>query len=813
MIKLNLREMKSLSRILTALLCFAPLAYANAAGPVATTSGSNLTAFNPSNANNNQWATMSNGRYDGNTSAKADFGNCNSIVLRCATPKCANGGCSDITVASSIVSGCVKSNDTCKKYGDDLVQYMSAQLVASSNAKINEQQLAAQQAAAQAQAAAVAAANEQSQQQMAAMRQQMQQMQQQMQQQQAESAAQLQEALAQQAAQSAAAVESMKSAATAAAVENEAGVSAYQQDAINRGISADVLERKKIGGQVMTEIEDAEVSLKEAKTAMQSAFTYAHCDNRGGNCEGPKRIKKWRELALKFVEPYNNSIDKIYDALMVAQSVGGIDLSDIYMMLNNSCNSWGQYMCQGGEIEYVGKSTPWTCPGKNISKQLNCQKDENQEKCKERILEQEGCQRCTLLKVLTNKDEVYEGWVNPTVDESSNGTVIACASGALDSSAFFASRARRKNGANLVDIDKMEIWLNQKEPNKTKNTTSSKMMSYCDIYGHNDILEKAVASKSALKVNGYPLCIKEIKESDNGLTSEDREECGYISPIFAMCDTHPYNAGKDSMTAKITDDDNCTSDAQKDYKDNNGTHIVWAEKEGNPKTCKVKYCDSGYIVKDGNQGCREINTDDTEDKKAAEEQKAEYNRYMARYSEISEIKEIVALKTTVISQQMYKEYEYLNATIRRLKTQLEKATLNATLQAAGAKTETSSGLLGSGSISDDKTIHLAGANNCSNFMDFDSAYNCLQTNVSLIKNNVSSNAKKACLQLQETVVSAKAILSKTSIQNCGDYEKGGKTCGNSDKTAITTCADSLNMAVMQEKRTQANEARKYQKGD
>ena len=91
------------------------------------------------------------------------------------------------------------------------------------------------------------------------------------------------------------------------------------------------------------------------------------------------------------------------------------------------------------------------------------------------------------------------------------------------------------------------------------------------------------------------------------------------------------------------------------------------------------------------------------------------------------MKNVVALKTTVMTQQMYKQYEYLNATLRRLKIQLEKATLNATLQAAGAKSEggsSSGGLAGGNSNNDDKTIFLAGANNCMNFLDFDSAYNC-----------------------------------------------------------------------------------------
>ena len=48
------------------------------------------------------------------------------------------------------------------------------------------------------------------------------------------------------------------------------------------------------------------------------------------------------------------------------------------------------------------------------------------------------------------------------------------------------------------------------------------------------------------------------------------------------------------------------------------------------------------------------------------------------------MKEIVALKTTVIAQQMNKQYEYMDAMLRRFRTQLEKAVLTTKLQKAGA---------------------------------------------------------------------------------------------------------------------------------
>ena len=748
--------MKSLSRILTVCLCCVPSFGANAA-PVATTAGSNLTAYNPNNAYNNQWATISNGRYDGNTTAKVDFGNCNAVVLRCAQPKCNNGGCADASVASAIVAGCVRSNNQCKQYGDDLVEYMTAQLVASSTAKMNQQQAAIAQAQAAAEAQAAAAQNEQIEQ----MQNQMYQMQQQMAQQQAESAAALQEALAQQAAQSAAALEDMRSAATDAAKQTEAGITAYQQDAINRGISEEVLARQQITGQIQTEIEDAETSMVAMKKAMQNAFDYAGCDARGNNCTGPRRIKKWRELAIGFLTPYDTTIDKIYDALVTAQTVG-VDLTDIYMMLNNSCNSWGQYMCQSGaNIYYISDSagkmgSPMSCPKTDTLSQRNIDKcygkNTNDASAQIQCYQKYGCRPCTLLKVLNDKEEVYEGWINPTADSTSNGTVVSCASSILDNTKLFSRRTKNKNGAGLVDIDLLDRWLNQTEPNKVKDDSGQpKPKDYCgvtkDSVAENTLssatLSHIVNTNDTIKGNNKKFCVN--WENGSWQSSKNSDECPYINPTFAICDTHPYNAGKGADWAQDT----------------------------------------------------KFNTDDQES----------MNR-------------IIGLKITVVSQQMYKQYEYLNATLRRLKTQLQKAVLTSNLEAAGAKSEGSSasgGLVG-GKGDEDKTIYLPGANNCSNFMDYDSAYNCLQTNVSLIKTNVNSNTKKACQQLQATVSSAKSILSDDSFgitkttHACYDFKDvtaESKSCvvGN-NKTKIVECANAVNFAVMNEKRNQENRKQK-----
>lgn len=758
--------MKSLSRILTVCLCCVPTF--GAVANVATTSGSNLTAYNPSNSYNNQWATVSNARYDGTGTAKVDFGNCNAVVLRCAQPKCNNGGCVDASVAAAIVEGCVKSNSKCKQYGDDLVNYMTAQLVASSNAKINQQQMELEQArlAAEAQAAANSAQSEQ----ISQMQNQMYQMQQQMAQQQAESAQQLQEALAQQAAQSAAAIENMKTAATEAAKQTEAGITAYQQDAINRGVSEEVLARQQITGQIQTEIEDADTSLVAMKKAMQNAFDYAGCDARGNNCTGPRRIKKWRELAIGFLTPYDNAIDKIYDALVTAQTVG-VDLSDIYMMLNNSCNAWGQYMCEkGADIDYSG-STPMSCPKTGVDCQ-HCYKTkltvgvgtgvaiERDGDCYEKCLKTK-CRPCTLLKVLSDKAEVYEGWINTDATDTENTTVVACASNALDNTKLFARRTKNKNGAGLVDIDLLDRWLNQTEPNKVKNKDAfPQPKDYCGVtpeYDGENALSSAVLSRVInTEKNIYDNKKFCVNINGNDFKSADStDDCPYINPVFAICDTHPFNIDvsadewRDGITTETDENDKVTS-----YNDKQ-----------------------------------------------------------------SDMNRIIGLKVTVVSQQMYKQYEYLNATLRRLKTQLQKAVLTSNLEAAGAKSETgsSSGGLVGGKSDTDKEIVLAGAENCWNSSSPKNAYSCIQNNLNIIKSNISTNRTNAAKQLTKTV----SVAEQWEVDVCAKKNNEGACVGtdnckeyrsnkySSNKDDITKCANALSIAVARKIAEEDKDSNRY----
>jgi len=738
MIKLGSREMKKLSRVLTVCLCSAPLINFGAHGVVATNAGHNLTAYNPSNTYNNQWNTMINGRADmAQPNAKADFGNCNAVVLRCATPKCANGGCIDANVATAIVAGCVESNNSCKQYGNELVSYMAAQLVANSTAKVNAQNAQSEETAQQ-----IAQMQSNMQQQMVQMQQQMLATQQQMAAQNAETQQQLQAALAAQAEQNAAAMESLSNAATANTVSVQSidvPLTTTQETAIDNGISADVLVRQQVTGKIMTAIEDADTSLAEVKKSMTAAFEYAGCDSRGNNCSGPKRVKKFRELALDFIDPYDNVADKIYDALDEAALVG-VDITPIYMMLSDSCKEWANFLCQykpGGQLLY-DDGVPMVCDvfynrkeSRDMSADEYCKAQQRDQGTDYTGCLRQYCTVCTVNKKLTNDDEIYSSWIEEGTSEQgrkNNSVVVGCASKLVERSGFLGRRAKRKNGAGIVDIEFLDTWLTQTEPS-VKPSDNKKIYASCHIDDNDKtILEKSRLSKTVSVLGSNPLCVKE-----RGSTSKD-ETCPFINPIYAICDTHVYNIGDDKNTTTNRDS----------------------------------------------------------------------------------VHEMIGLKTTVISQQMYKQYEYLAATLRRLKTHLEKAVFQTTLEASGAKKDDDSGSSSWSTSRADKEegIYISGAANCYNG-DTDTMLNCLQSNLNAITGVMKSQRKNACMQLVETATTAKVVFESvgygenkvdTTKLNCDDYT--GKTAkevcqsGKSayDTDAIRKCVNGLKLGIAKAKR-------------
>ena len=307
-----------------------------------------------------------------------------------------------------------------------------------------------------------------------------------------------------------------------------------------------------------------------------------------------------------------------------------------------------------------------------------------------------NCRSCTVQKVLTEADDVYTGWVNQE-DPKGNGntTVIACYSGVLQNNALFAHMMKRRGGTGMVDLEVLDRWISQVEPDKcyncegdcsSSNCKSTKPEQYC--YNATD-MKNTLHSKSLSKaLTNEDICVKG-PQSTSDFWSDDRDDtCPYIKSTYAICDAHKRNAGD-------------TSDA-------------------------------------------------------------------------NEIKEILGLKTTVLSQQLYKQYQYLDATIRRLEIQLKKAMVSVNLDVA-AGTDSSS--------SSSKTSNTQ-FDNCSGKSREETLY-CLRSNYSKLDAEV--NAKR-CKAVKEQI--AKDLNTANAYTKTKDSKKDDdRKCYA--KNTITDCSACL----------------------
>ncbi len=161
-------------------------------------------------------------------------------------------------------------------------------------------------------------------------------------------------------------------------------------------------------------------------------------------------------------------------------------------------------------------------------------------------------------------------------------------------------------------------------------------------------------------------------------------------------------------------------------------------------------------------------------------------------AERAAMRDVVALKTTLMTQQMKQQYDYLEATIRRFKIQLEKAILTTSLQAAGAADSEGSS---SSFSSTDKNVILNGAENCLLKQTTVAGLTCLQNNVRIILNAVSSgNTSDARRQLEKDLSVANTWgvqeQDKTSVAN-------SEECKNlsAKRDVVNNCAYHLNIRI------------------
>lgn len=176
--------------------------------------------------------------------------------------------------------------------------------------------------------------------------------------------------------------------------------------------------------------------------------------------------------------------------------------------------------------------------------------------------------------------------------------------------------------------------------------------------------------------------------------------------------------------------------------------------------------------------------------------------------------DVIAMKTTVITQQLYKQYEQMESMLARFKTQLEREVLTSSMGAAGAKTD--DGDDGGGSYrSSDKSIILSGATNCLQVWSngTDAALDCLGRNVQLIITAINAgNATDARKQLKKEIDALKTISADmgdnryTPGARCSEVENDVK-----DKTTVMNCAYELNGKVISLKEQRKREEAELQR--
>lgn len=133
------------------------------------------------------------------------------------------------------------------------------------------------------------------------------------------------------------------------------------------------------------------------------------------------------------------------------------------------------------------------------------------------------------------------------------------------------------------------------------------------------------------------------------------------------------------------------------------------------------------------------------------------------------MRDVVALKSTVIMQQMYKQYEYLEATVQRLKTQLEREILTTKFETAGAssseRASSGSSLTGNNGVT--------GAENCINAGLTKDVMECLSRNLDRITTAINDADIGAAKRQLETDMGVLRMFDRLEKNEC-EYDEDEK---------------------------------------
>lgn len=165
------------------------------------------------------------------------------------------------------------------------------------------------------------------------------------------------------------------------------------------------------------------------------------------------------------------------------------------------------------------------------------------------------------------------------------------------------------------------------------------------------------------------------------------------------------------------------------------------------------------------------------------------------------MRDVVALKSTVIMQQMYKQYEYLEATVQRLKTQLEREILTTKFETAGAssseRASSGSSLTGNNGVT--------GAENCINAGLTKDVMECLSRNLDRITtaiNDADIGAAKRQLETDMGVLKMFDRLEKVECESetystpyCEAHKKCTSASKKNNRQEMMECVNTLRVCI------------------
>ena len=218
-------------------------------------------------------------------------------------------------------------------------------------------------------------------------------------------------------------------------------------------------------------------------------------------------------------------------------------------------------------------------------------------------------------------------------------------------------------------------------------------------------------------------------------------------------------------------------------------------------------------------GCNNLDTNDSINPEIALCSSHVYNikevsNFKSGSSKNQLMKDVVALKSTIIMQQMYKQYEYLEATLSRLKSQLKREIMTSKLEVAGASSGASTSSSSNNSAFSGNN-GVSGAENCITAGLTTDVMSCLSRNVDRITSAINgSDIGAAQRQIKTDLETLRMYdkLEKTqddlttkdttetngmSVPLYNAYKECQEAFNTNNRTSMTSCVNLMRVCITQ----------------